>query len=95
MTSLGTTTQVSWKRRSGTIQASATRKVLGAGVKVFFNPHFGLRFDGRYYATWIRDDNNSRDRGDSCNRDSSFRDCSNRRDWLTNGDVTGGLVFAF
>src|SRR5215813_2809868 len=35
---------------------------LGAGVKVFFNPHFGIRFDGRYYATWIRDHENDRDR---------------------------------
>ncbi len=79
------------------VQASREYKgtgTLGAGVKVFFNPHFGLRFDGRYYATWIRDDNN-RDRTDRCDRDHSFRDCSDRRDWLTNGDVTGGLVFAF
>jgi opacity protein-like surface antigen len=65
---------------------------LGAGVKVFFNPNFGLRFDGRYYATWIRDDNNN-DRRDRCDR--TFHDCSDRRDWLTNGDVTGGVVFAF
>jgi opacity protein-like surface antigen len=80
------------------VQASREYKgtgTLGAGVKVFFNPHFGLRFDGRYYATWIRDDNNNRDRSDRCDRDHSFRDCSDRRDWLTNGDVTGGLVFAF
>lgn len=62
---------------------------LGAGVKVFFTPNFGLRFDGRYYATSLRNSDTSR-----C--DTFFRDCNNdRRDWLTNGDVTGGLVFSF
>lgn len=65
---------------------------LGAGVKVFFTPNFGLRFDGRYYATWIRNHRDNRD--DRC--DDRFRDnCSDRHDWLTNGDVTGGLVIAF
>ncbi len=62
---------------------------LGAGVKVFFTPNFGLRLDGRYYATSLRNSDSSR-----C--DTFFRDCTNdRRDWLTNGDVTGGLVIAF
>ena len=61
---------------------------LGGGVKVFFNPNLGLRFEGRYYATWIRNHNDDR-----CDR--SFHDCSDRRDWLSNGDVTGGLVLAF
>jgi opacity protein-like surface antigen len=61
---------------------------LGAGVKVFFTPNLGLRFDGRYYATWIRNN-----RGDRCDR--VFSDCSDRRDWLSNGDVTGGIVLAF
>ena len=61
---------------------------LGAGVKVFFNRNVGVRLDGRYYATWIR--NNRRDRCD----DFSDR-CSDRHDWLTNGDVTGGIVLAF
>jgi opacity protein-like surface antigen len=68
---------------------------LGAGLKTMFNRNVGLRFDGRYYATRIRsnDDDNRHDR---C---SFFDDCDNggnrRRDWLTNGDVTGGLVIAF
>ncbi len=61
---------------------------LGAGVKTFLNPHFGLRFDARGYTTSLR---NSRD--DRCDR--LFDDCGRRHDWLTNGDVTGGLVFAF
>ena len=61
---------------------------LGAGVKVFLTPNVGLRFDGRYYGTWIRNDRN-----DGCDR--FFDNCSDRHDWLSNGDVTGGLVLAF
>jgi hypothetical protein len=57
----------------------------GAGIKTFLSPHFGLRFDGRYYGTLLRDD--------SC--DNSRRCGRNRTDWLSNGDVTGGLLFAF
>jgi opacity protein-like surface antigen len=58
----------------------------GLGVKTFLTPHVGLRFDGRYYGTFLRDDS----RSSRCDRD-----CGNRTDWLSNGDVTGGLVFAF
>ncbi len=66
---------------------------LGAGVKTMFNRNFGLRFDARYYGTRVRS-RDGRDRNGRC--DSFFDDCnSDRRDWLTNGDVTGGLVFAF
>ncbi len=62
-----------------------------AGVKTMFTPNFGMRFDGRYYGTRLR---NRNDRGSRC--DSFFDDCnSDRRDWLTNGDVNGGFVFAF
>lgn len=62
---------------------------VAAGVRTMFNPHFGLRFDGRYYATRVRSSDDGR-----C--DSFSDDCnSRRRDWLTNGDVNGGLVFAF
>jgi opacity protein-like surface antigen len=61
---------------------------IGAGVKTFFTPNFGLRFDGRYYATSL-DDSNDRD------HDCDFFDNCDNRDWLTNGEVTGGLVFAF
>ncbi len=65
---------------------------LGAGVKVFVNPHFGFRLDGRYYATSIGN-NDNRDHGNRC---GSFSDnCRDRTDWLNNGDVTGGLLFAF
>ncbi len=57
----------------------------GAGIKTFVTPHFGFRFDGRYYGTLLR--------GDRC--DSDRRCDRNRNDWLSNGDLTGGLVFAF
>lgn len=63
---------------------------LGAGLKTMFNRNIGLRFDGRYYATRVRSDGNR----DRCG--SFFDNCNgSRRDWLTNGDVTGGLVLAF
>ncbi|HSP93743.1 MAG TPA: outer membrane beta-barrel protein [Thermoanaerobaculia bacterium] len=58
---------------------------IGGGIKTFLTPHFGLRFDGHYYGTVLNhDDRNCRDH---CHNDGS--------DWLSNGDVTGGLVFAF
>lgn len=59
----------------------------GTGIKVFFTPHAGIRLDGRYYATSLnRDDNRC---------DNFFDNCHGRRDWLSNGTVTGGLLFAF
>ena len=61
----------------------------GVGLKAFMTPHFGLRFDGRYYGTLLRDSERDRDR--RC----VDRRCDNRTDWLGNGDVTGGLIFAF
>lgn len=66
---------------------------LGVGLKAFVNPHFGLRFDGRGYATSLGD----RDRDDNffCDDDGFFDDCDNDREWLTNGEISFGLVFAF
>jgi opacity protein-like surface antigen len=66
---------------------------LGVGVKAFVNPHFGLRFDGRGYATSLGD----RDRDDRffCDDDDFFDDCDNDREWLTNGEISFGLLFAF
>jgi opacity protein-like surface antigen len=58
----------------------------GVGLKAFLTPHVGLRFDGRYYGTYLRDDSR---------RSGCDRRCDNRTDWLSNGDVTGGLIFAF
>jgi opacity protein-like surface antigen len=63
---------------------------IGAGVKTFFTPNFGLRFDGRYYATSLSD-SNDHDRNHDC---GAFDNCDNRK-WLNNGEVSGGLLFAF
>jgi opacity protein-like surface antigen len=57
----------------------------GGGVKVFFTPHFGMRFDGKYFGTLLDSDHHHDH--DHC--------CSNGSDWLSNGGVTGGLTFAF
>jgi opacity protein-like surface antigen len=61
---------------------------LSAGVKFFFTPRVGLRLDGRYRVINQRDGD-----GGSCNRDGF---CSNDwNHWSYNGELTGGLVFAF
>ena len=69
----------------GTVAESDTRYTVSAatGVKVFFTPHFGMRFDGRYFGTLLNHDHNH----DHC--------CSNGSDWLSNGSATGGVLFAF
>lgn len=67
---------------------------LGVGVKAFVNPHFGFRFDGRGYATSLgeRDDDNDF----FCDGDRFFDDCdSDNSEWLTNGELSVGLLFAF
>ena len=56
------------------------------GPEVFIAP-LRLRFDGRYYGTFLGDSNS-----DGCDHDHH---CHNHTDWLSNGDVTGGLIFAF
>ena len=61
---------------------------IGGGVKTFFTRHFGMRFDGRYYGTLLNNDSND------CH-DGRDGHCHNHSDWLSNGDVTGGFVFAF
>jgi outer membrane protein with beta-barrel domain len=63
---------------------------LGVGVKAFVNPHFGFRFDGRGYATSLGNDDN-----DHFGCDDDFFDDCNNEDWLTNGEISAGLIFAF
>jgi hypothetical protein len=58
----------------------------GGGVKVFFNPHFGLRFDGRFYSTWLGDNSHV-----LCDTDGFCHG----RDWLYNATGTGGFIIAF
>ena len=66
---------------------------LGLGVKAFVNPHFGLRFDGRGYATSLGDQDDDDDF--FCDDDDFFDDCdSDDREWLTNGEISFGLLFA-
>ncbi|HET9795445.1 MAG TPA: outer membrane beta-barrel protein [Thermoanaerobaculia bacterium] len=57
---------------------------LGGGLKLFVNPHFGFRFDGRGYSTYLNADNGCDHHHDSCGSH-----------WLTNGEASGGLIFAF
>lgn len=67
---------------------------LGGGIKTFFTPHFGLRFDGRGYATSLGEKDEDNDF--FCDDDDFFDDCdSDRNEWLTNGEVSIGLLFAF
>ncbi|HKF42120.1 MAG TPA: outer membrane beta-barrel protein [Thermoanaerobaculia bacterium] len=58
---------------------------IGGGVKTFFTRHFGMRFDGRYYGTLLNTDDH----------DCHDGHCHHGSDWLSNGDLTGGFVFAF
>jgi hypothetical protein len=55
------------------------------------NPHFGFRFDGRGYATSLG--NNNRNDRFGCNND--FFDNCDSKEWLTNGEISAGLLFAF
>lgn len=64
---------------------------IGVGVKAFVNPHFGFRFDGRGYATSLG--NNDRNNRFGCN-DNFFDNCDSK-EWLTNGEISAGLLFAF
>jgi hypothetical protein len=64
---------------------------LSVGGKFFFVPRVGLRIDGRYRAIDLTDDG----RNDfSCDH-NDFCTNGRRRNWSYNGEVTGGLVFAF
>lgn len=62
---------------------------LSVGGKFFFVPRVGLRIEGRYRAIDLTNDEDF-----NCDH-SGF--CSDRRqrNWSYNGEVTGGLVFAF
>lgn len=58
---------------------------IGGGVKTFFTPNFGLRFEGRLLVIALDEDN---DNGfDCCRRDDSST--------ITQGTASVGLIFAF
>lgn len=63
---------------------------VSAGGKFFFVPRVGLRIDGRYRAI---DQTNDRD-DFSCGHNDFCND-GRRSNWSYNGEVTGGLIFAF
>ena len=63
---------------------------VSVGGKFFFVPRVGLRIDGRYRAINLTDDRDDF----SCDRNYFCND-GRRRNWSYNGEVTGGLVFAF
>jgi opacity protein-like surface antigen len=56
----------------------------GGGVKVMLSDHFGLRFEGRAFSTLVQDDD------EFC--DDFYCD---DEEYLLQGEVRGGLVFAF
>ncbi len=62
---------------------------VSAGAKFFFTPRVGLRLDGRYRVLDQQSDSEQR----GCDRDGFCSDRWNR--WSYNGELTGGLVFAF
>lgn len=66
---------------------------LGLGVKIFFNPHVALRFDGKARATYINNARCNRDYTLYCSDDNYYD--SDRTRWYTSGEATGGLTFAF
>jgi hypothetical protein len=61
---------------------------IGGGLKVFVTPHFGFRFDGRLYSTYLNEN-------DTCGNDHDHHHDRHDTHWLNNGELSGGLVFAF
>jgi hypothetical protein len=74
---------------ANTTASSDTRftSSIGGGVKMFFTPHFGMRFDGTYFGTLLNDRNFCDGHDDCC--------CGGDTNWLSNGSAMGGLVIAF
>jgi len=80
------------KREVSGIDPSANGRFtanVSVGGKFFFVPRVGLRIDARYRAIDLRSNRDDF----SCDHDDRF--CRDRRNWSYNGEVTGGLVFAF
>jgi hypothetical protein len=72
---------------------------LGLGMKAFLNDHWGLRIDARGYATRVKGNGGF---GFYCFTSQESSPGGNitivpceRRSWLTNGELSGGIVFAF
>ena len=58
---------------------------IGGGVKYFFNPHFGIRADGRAYSSYL---------GSETIVCGAYYTCS-QTNWVTNFVANGGIVIAF
>jgi hypothetical protein len=56
---------------------------LGGGVKTFFTPHFGLRFEGRLLVITLPED------------DEDLFCCRGEDNAISQGHVAAGLIFAF
>jgi hypothetical protein len=68
---------------------------VGAGVKHFLTPHFGLRLDARGYASLTNDFLKSICTTVSGSVAGPAAPVPCVHDWFLNGDITGGVVFAF
>lgn len=58
---------------------------IGGGVKYFFNPHFGIRADGRAYSSYL---------GSETIVCGPYYYCT-QTNWVTNFVANGGIVIAF
>nr|HRC87822.1 outer membrane beta-barrel protein [Thermoanaerobaculia bacterium] len=63
---------------------------LGGGVKIYFNDHVGLRFEGRGYYIDLDNDNNDDNRDDRRRRDRW-----DDRNSITQTEASLGLILAF
>ena len=60
----------------------------GGGLKVMFNEHLGLRLEGRFFATFLEDNEDFYCQG-------PFDDCGLDEDYFFQSQARAGLVFAF
>ena len=58
---------------------------IGGGMKYFFNPHFGIRGDGRFYSSYL---------GSETVVCGYYYTCT-QTNWVTNFVANGGIVIAF
>ena len=68
---------------------------VGAGVKHFFTPHFGLRLDARGYTSMTPGQLKRSCTEFSTGDDGHVEPSPCAHDWLLNGNVSGGLLIAF
>ena len=69
----------------GSRSKSRGTAAIGGGVKYFFNPHFGIRGDGRLYSSYL---------GSETVLCGYYYTCT-QTNWVTNFVMNGGFVIAF